>query len=76
MDGILEDLDNHLEEVFEELERTIQIERVSYGKKGIPKELREYKLLNSDMFSPVGTIKEWELMYPTKKIVIVGDEDE
>lgn len=42
--------------------------RVPYGKKSTPKHMREYQLFGS---GPVGTMKEWQGMYPDKKFKFV-----
>jgi hypothetical protein len=42
--------------------------RVPYGKKSTPKHMREYQLFGS---GPVGTMAEWQKMYPQKKFKFV-----
>ena len=50
----------------------LKLHRVAYGKKGMPKEMREYRI---DGRGPVGTIKEIKDTFPDEELEIVKDID-
>lgn len=54
--------------------KTIKLKRVPYGKTGTLDEDKEYTLADGAMFSPVGTLADWESKYPDYKIIVCDDK--
>lgn len=52
--------------------KTLHLKRVAYSKNSTPKEEREYQLAG-EFLGAVGTLKEWEELYPGTKLEIVED---
>ena len=55
----------------------IRLVRVTYGKKGLEKELREYRI---DGKGPVGCLSEYKEIFPGEEFTIIdnidGDDEE
>lgn len=54
--------------------RELRLKRAVYGKKGTPKEMREYTIEGSGS-SAVGTLAEIKKVFPNMKLKIVEDWD-